>query len=308
LNEVFAFAKALSMRRILKYGLIFVNHNGKNIFGMRYKICICLLVLGVGYLATSCAMLDNNDNVGDAEISELHGDHHVFWPYENAGFSAAERGDRITARQLYLRAYRNTGLALAGAPPSQDSTIRNMMFGQAANLTDVSKAHAYAEKLDALTPLPGAGQSTNDILDTAVSYQRSMAAYNWALNAGHLGDFEAAEQAFLYSLRLEESRKSEFIAFIASCHFELARLYDAWGKPGLSIEHYRNALPLVSGYIKFDPLGYAMVLDDFAAVLDEAGQSVEASQIRKQSDELRKNNPGKKARFQPEPYPKRTAS
>jgi len=180
-----------------------------------------------------------------------------------------------------------------------------MMFGQVANLSDGSKAHAYAQKLDGLTPLPGVGSATNDVLDAAMSYQRSMAAYDWALDAGHLGDFEAAERALLYSMRLEESRSTEWIA---SRHFELARLYYAWGKPGLSTEHYRKALPLVSGKKKSDPIGYALVLDDFAVVLVENGESVEASQIRKQSDELRKNNPEKKAKFQPEPYPKRTTS
>lgn len=310
MDKAFAFAKALSIRRILQYGLILVNHNGKNLFGMPSNISIWLLILGMGYLTTSCAILNENAYVPNAEISELHGSRHVFWPYANAGMLAVEKGDHATARQLYLRAYRNTGLVLADAPPSQDSTIRNMMFGQAANLTDISKAHDYAEKLDTLTPLPGVGQATNDVLDTAMNYQRSLAAYDWARQAGRLGDFEGAERAFLYSLHLEEIRDvPERDKLIAPRHYELARLYHAWGKLEPSIQHYRNAMALTDERTKkWDPIGFADVLDEFSAFLDEAGQSTEALQIKKQSDELRKNNLGKKTKFQPEPYLKRTTS
>ena len=269
---------------------------------MRHKIDNWLLILSLGCFTVSCAVVNDNSNVTSAEISELHGYHDVFWPYANAGFRAAKHGDHVMAKKLYLRAYRNTGVVLAEAPAPKDTTARNMMFGQAANLADVSEVQAHADQLDALTPLPGVGLATNDVLDAAMSYRRSLATYDWARETGFLGKFEDAERAFLYSLHLEESRGSEFIA---SRHFELARLYDAWGKFGLSMGHYRKAFPLVGGIKGYDPIGYSMALNDFAAVLDENGKSAEASQIRKQSDELKKNNPGEKAGFQPAPYPKR---
>ncbi|HZL13719.1 MAG TPA: hypothetical protein VFC85_06200 [Verrucomicrobiae bacterium] len=264
-----------------------------------------LLILFAGYFCVSCAVLNDNSNIADAEIREFHGDRNVFWTYANAGYKASERGDREMAKQLYLRAYRNTSLVLVDAPPPQKSQIRNMFFGAAANLTDVSDAHAYVLKLDELTPLPGQGQATNDVLNTAMNFQRSLAAYDWARDAGRLGDFTDAEKALVYSLHLEEIRNvPEKDKLLSSRHFELARLYHACGKTDLSIQHYRAALGLVKGLEKIDPIGFANVLDEFSEFLQDAGQNVEATQIKEQSTEIRKNNPGKKAKFSFEPYPK----
>jgi len=237
-------------------------------------------------------------------MEEFHGNHHVFWPYANAGFSANRNGDWATAAHLYLRAYRNTGMVLA---PREDSVVKSMLFGLSADLTETSKIHAYALKLDDLTPLPGVGPATNDVLDTAMNYQRSLAAYNWARQTGHWGNFKDAERAFLYSLHLEETRDwPERDKLTASRHYELARLYHAWGKSELSIQHYRRALEINQQMVKeMDPVGFANVLDEFSNYLDEAGQTNEASQIKMQSIELRKNNPNKVAKFNPEPYPKR---
>ena len=137
-----------------------------------------------------------------------------------------------------------------------------------------------------------------------MNYQRSLAAYDWARAAGHLGDFAGAEQAFLYSLRLEEIR-NESDKHLPMRHYELARLYHAWGKSDLSIQHYRQALAATDKGIKdTDPIGFAGVLTDFSICLGEAGQTNEAVQLKKEADELCKNNPGIKAKFRPEPYPK----
>lgn len=179
------------------------------------------------------------------------------------------------------------------------------MFGLSADVADAGKIEAYALKLDELTPLPGTGGSTNDILDTAMNYQRSLAAYNWARAAGRLGEYEAAEQAFLYSLQLEKIRSvPEKDKLVASRYYELAWLYHAWGKQKESIQCYRDALAATDKRgIRLDPIGFAAVLDEFASYLSEAGQHSEADDYKKQSDELRKANPGSEAKFILEPYP-----
>ena len=275
---------------------------------MRIMNCQRLFLLAIGFFGSSCAMLNDNSDVPGSELAEFHGRHDVFWPYANAGFRAGDAGDRVAARNLYLRAYRNTGVVLAGAPTPKDVAIRNGIFGNSANLADASEARDYVGKLDSLTPLPGVGPATNDVLDAAMSYHRSLAAYDWARQAGRLGDFAGAERAFLYSLHLEEARDIPGNELISSRYYELARLYDAWGKPDRSVQCYRKALTLTDEKLKqADPVGFADGLDEFSSFLDKAGQSAEALQIKNQAADLRTANLHKQARFiKLEPYPKRS--
>lgn len=272
-------------------GLIRFNKN---------KAGFWLLVVCMVCLCCSCATWEKS-KIDGAEMDEFHGDHHVFWPYANAGFAAAGREDWPATQHWYLRAYRNTGMDLL---PREDSPLKSAMFGLSADLTDTEKIRAYASELDGLTPLPGTGASTNDVLDTAMNYQRSMAAYDWARATGRMGEYENAERAFWYSLHLEQTRDvPPEDKLIASRYYELARLYHVWGKQQKAIQCYREALAATDQRnIRSDPIGFAAVLDEFASYLDEAGQTNEAADIRKQSAELRNNNPGKGAKFKLEPY------
>jgi Tfp pilus assembly protein PilF len=254
---------------------------------MRYKNSFWFCVIGVSCLCVSCATVKKESPVADAELKEFHGDHHVFWPYANAGLSAAKAGDLAAAKKYFLRAYRNTGMALA---PVADSGA-------------ISEIQNYALKFDSLTPLPGTGPVTNEVVNAALNHQRSFAAYEWALAAGHLGDYADAEKALLYSLRLEESQDTHDQQ-IAARHFELARLYHAWGKTEAYLEHYRLAFASAGKEMpNTDPIGYANVLDEFSTFLAEAGMTDEAAQIRAQSAVLRKNNPNRQAKYTFESYP-----
>jgi tetratricopeptide (TPR) repeat protein len=257
----------------------------------------------LGWLCVSCASVQRESNIADAEQREFHGDNHVFGAYFNAALEAAKSGDRVTAKKYFLRAYRNTGIVLQ---PAADSRIQKAVLGKTADLGNFSEVLASANQLDSLTPPPGTGPVTNDVLDAAINGQRSLAAYDWALAAGHLGDFEGAERALLYSLHLEEIRAvNPHDKLLASRHFELARLYHAWGKTELYLQHYRAAMAATDKeMLKSDPIGYANILDEFSALLTEAGLSNEASQIRAQSAEIRRKNPDRKAIYTFENYPK----
>ena len=269
--------------------------SGKNKAGS-WLLIVCLV-----FLCNGCATWEQS-KIDRAELREFHGDHHVFSPYAEAGLSASAKGDWATAQHWDLRAYRNTGMNLA---PRQDSPAESALFGLSADLMDSDKIKAYASELDELTPLPGTGVDTNEVLDTAMNYQRSLAAYNWARATGMLGAYENAERAFWYSLQLEKTRNvGTQEKLIASRYYELARLYHAWGKPENAILCYRAALAATNPQAaQRDPIGFAAVLDEFASYLNQAGQTNESARLREQSEELRKNNPGKHAKFMPAPYP-----
>lgn len=260
-----------------------------------------LFIAYVACFCSSCVTWERA-KTAEAERYEFHGDHHVFWPYAHAGSSAAAKGDWAMSQHWYMRAYRNTGMDLA---PREDSPLMSILFGLSADLAATGKIKAYASKLDELTPAPGTGASTNDILDTAMNYQRSLAAYNWARATGKRGAYGDAERAFWYSLQLEKIREvPEQNKLVASRYYELARLYHAWGKPREAIRCYRDALATTDQRVMtYDPIGFATVLDEFASYLNEAGDTNEAAGFRWQSAELRRINPGKVAGFKPEPYP-----
>jgi tetratricopeptide (TPR) repeat protein len=277
------------------------TNKGDDIRSHKIKTGCWLLLICLAGLCSSCATWEKS-RIDEAERSEFHGDHHVFWPYANAGFAAAADADWAATQHWYLRAYRNTGMDLL---PRQDSPSETAMFGLSADLADKDKIVAYASELDGLTPLPGTGEHAGDMLDTAMNYQRSLAAYDWARATGRLGAYAEAERAFWYSLQLEKTRNvPEPEKLTASRYFELARLYHAWGKPKEAIQCYHAALAITDQRaIKSDPVGFATVLDEFASYLNEAGQTNEAAGFREQSTKLRSDNPGKAARFKLDPYP-----
>lgn len=258
-----------------------------------------LLLICLACLCSSCAAWKEYQ-IDRLEMDEFQGNHYVFWPYADAGRAASEAGDWAASQHWYLRAYRNTGMNLLPSPYVQETDLGSM-----PDRFNFEKSRDYASELDGLTPIPGTGESVNDKLDATMNYQRSMAAYDWALAAGMMSEYENAERAFLYSLRLEQTRDVwSTNKLIASRYYELARLYHAWGKQPEAIQYYREALAVTDKQAtQRDPIGFAGVLDEFASYLNEAGQTNEAAVFQQQSAGLRKNNPGKKARFKLHPYP-----
>lgn len=192
----------------------------------------------------------------------------------------------------------------------EDSQLKIALIGRGADIFNGQKVQAYAAKLDELTPAPGTGEVTNEVLDTAMNYQRSMAAYDWARATGRLGDFAGAEKAFLYSLQLEKTRDvPERDRLLPSRYFELARLYHAWGKREQAIQSYRDAFATLDeratrAILKHDPISFADVLEEFSSCLEESGHNDEATQLRVRSADIRTANPNKKAAFRADPYPK----
>jgi tetratricopeptide (TPR) repeat protein len=87
--------------------------------------------------------------------------------------------------------------------------------------------------------------------------------------------------------------------------FELARLYQAWGKYSQSIEMYEKAFPLADkqNALKTDPIGYAIVLNDYAAVLKKAGFEQKAESVESRSQKIKDANPGVEPKTKIHYYP-----
>ncbi|HEX7652329.1 MAG TPA: tetratricopeptide repeat protein [Verrucomicrobiae bacterium] len=249
---------------------------------------------------TGCSSLMQQANLSQVMVAEYQGDHSVFVEYITMATQAADLEDWPTSYLYNLRAYRNTGIQVLAReePPLYQSLLEGK-----GNPWLIAQAEQYVLKLDALTPLPGTGSVTNDLLDANTNYCRSWAAYNWAIAAGHLGDFAGAEKAFLYALQLEEAR-GDSDHLVASRYFELARLNHAWHRPQIALRYYRQALDRVRpSTIEHDPIGYATVLQEYASYLSEDGQAEAAAIQFAAATRLREEHPHTKAKFILLPYP-----
>src|ERR1700722_7815365 len=95
---------------------------------------------------------------------------------------------------------------------------------------------------------------------------KGFCAYNLAICTGQLGKLEQAESWFKGALAIFDETEGKDGPSASSCWFELARLYQAWGKYGASVEAYEKAFPLEAkyGYDKRNPMADAVMWDDYA--------------------------------------------
>lgn len=131
------------------------------------------------------------------------------------------------------------------------------------------------------------------------------ACYNYAIAVGHLGDFQPAEDSFKRAVAFDEKAEGKDGAHAGMRLFELARLYQAWGRYSAAIDGYEKAIPLAAKYgaEKSDPIGYATVLGDYLALLKEAGFEQRAESVEVEIKELKDANPGAEPKLEIRYYP-----
>jgi len=102
---------------------------------------------------------------------------------------------------------------------------------------------------------------------------KASCAYNLAICLGQLGKYEEAEGWFRCAMDLEERIEGDEGAHASSDWFELARLYQAWGRYEDSIKAYEKAFPIEAkcGYDKIHPEEDVIIWNDYAKVLQKAG-------------------------------------
>jgi tetratricopeptide (TPR) repeat protein len=174
-------------------------------------------------------------------------------------------------------------------------------------LSDLDKGHFETRYESGLRAAEAGDYSSASQLFYA-AYQRSdvygvppqakaSCAYNLAICTGQLGKFEQAESWFKGAMTLEDKIEGKDGPHASSDWFELARLYQAWGKYDASIEAYEKAFPLEAkyGYDKIDPAVDAIIWDDYASVLKKAGLDAKAKSAEIQAQKIRDENPGQTA-------------
>lgn len=130
------------------------------------------------------------------------------------------------------------------------------------------------------------------------------ALYNYALATGHLGDFAQAEDCLKKTLALDEKPEGPKGAYASSRYFELARLYQGWGKDEMSVEAYEKAFSLLKkNQYEDDPIGAAIALSDYAKVLRKTGHSDKADAKMAEADTLRKAHSGESPKVTFRYYP-----
>jgi tetratricopeptide (TPR) repeat protein len=132
----------------------------------------------------------------------------------------------------------------------------------------------------------------------------SMAAYNLGRIKAMLCKFGEAEKLLLEALTLQEQVSGRESGLATMRLFELARVYDASAKYSESIKNYEEAIKNVRalGIENSDPIGFAMVLHDYASVLGKAKRENESIHVKKEAEGLWSRNPGRQAGFMPTRY------
>ena len=136
------------------------------------------------------------------------------------------------------------------------------------------------------------------------------ALYNYALSVGHLGDFEQAEDCLKRTMKLDEKSEGKDSLSASMRLFELARLYDAWGKDTQATNAYTRAITLAEKYGARgdDPIGFASVLDDYGTLLKKLGLHGEAALQKEMAQKLRDAHPGVTAKVRIRYYPTRSTA
>ena len=131
------------------------------------------------------------------------------------------------------------------------------------------------------------------------------AIYNYAFAVGHLGDFGQAEECFKMAMALDAKCEGVDGPHASMRWFELARLYQAWGKYELSCQAYEKAIPLAEEYgaEKQDPIVFAEVLNDFSVALIKCNRESVAESAKARAEAIKAANPGASPKMKLHYYP-----
>ena len=114
---------------------------------------------------------------------------------------------------------------------------------------------------------------------------------------------DEAEHWLKHSIQARETLADSSLAYMTQNLSELARLYMAQQRYADATTLYERATPLLYRLKadKNDPIELANQFDAYEEALRKTDRTAEANAIANKAKELRKDNPGKFARFRPEP-------
>jgi tetratricopeptide (TPR) repeat protein len=123
--------------------------------------------------------------------------------------------------------------------------------------------------------------------------------YEWSRVTGYLGMYADAEKGFNDVLALIDKSEGKAENLRTPALLELARLLHDTGQHEKAIPFYQKATAEVEkgDIASVDPIGYALVLDDYAQSLQASGNAKLADEITARSASIKEANKGIKEKF-----------
>jgi tetratricopeptide (TPR) repeat protein len=122
---------------------------------------------------------------------------------------------------------------------------------------------------------------------------------------GRLCEFNESEKWFIKSIELRSNLQDSNVAYQTQNILELARLYKSAQLYNKANTQYEKAIPMLESLNirTSDPIGYADVLKDYVVTLSASGKEIEAKEISELIENLKSNNPNRRAGFTAVQYP-----
>lgn len=128
--------------------------------------------------------------------------------------------------------------------------------------------------------------------------------YEYARVTGYAGSYEESEKAFLDVLALIDKSKGEADKLRPPALAEYSRLLHDVGQHAKAVPIYERAVSELekAGILSSDPLGYAVLLDDYAESLTAAGFAERAATISARSSSIKAEHKNETPHFQARRY------
>lgn len=187
------------------------------------------------------------------------------------------------------------------------SFLSALMFAQCAAAVDpIAKGNRSLNAGQYDEALKAYSKALSRAKDERFVQDRAIAMYGLARTNARLCRVDAAEKWFRDSIALRETLPDVTdSAWLTQNYLEFARFLLSRGRTEEAEEYMARAIPMLDdlGLEYSDPIGYAEVLDDYAAALDAVGKYPESQAQTDRAANLRRENPDRRADFKPIPYP-----
>jgi tetratricopeptide (TPR) repeat protein len=133
----------------------------------------------------------------------------------------------------------------------------------------------------------------------------AIAMYGLARTQAQLCQQPSADKWFQQSISVREKLPDTQDSNLTQMLLEYGRFLASWSRHSDAVKFYDRSMPILAsvGIEKIDPLGYALVLDEYEAILKSAGRIEDATAVAGRAKLLRETHKGQSPGFVPEPYP-----
>jgi len=134
--------------------------------------------------------------------------------------------------------------------------------------------------------------------------KEAWATYEWARIAGYLGNYEESKEAFIDAISLLEKAKGKNNSVATPMLSELGHLYHGNRFHEDAVKIYSQAVKLLEKLDaqESDPIGYALLLENYAESLAESGDKEKSLNIYQKAQVIREKHTGKEALYKPKQY------